>query len=429
MMGAVRKILLLIWVVGLVMAGVSLTRAHAQPAPDYRGALADGQGKSLATQWPIVLSHPFSYNAEMGFRGDTLQPDGKFNAYGVKQALEADGAVVYQPDKMAFASHEIRGQLFYKKCAGPSTIDRLCLGRNATVIDGIEHATLAYCSEARLRERSGFSSEEACRKGLKFNIICHSQGCPDSRYMMAAVRQSFSGELMYKHVASWSSLVGANKGTAIADFYLKISASCLTQACRTNLLDAVLGLAGVVSNNNLLARAGDSVVALSRRYMLDSTDIHCKPTATVKCPPSFNERYHLMSDEQHPVLYQTFNAVIRDRAHPCFKSWSNDWQMKLLDREEGENDGYISLESQRFTTYGRNGSGGSTPVVARDLAGYSLDPARVHPGLNHMAFADTPIPGMGNGTLSCKNEDNRHLRFSREAVYRDIVAELVERGY
>lgn len=416
-------------VTAVLALGLAAMGSFAQTVPDYSGPLVHAEGKRLDTKWPILLSHPYGNNADLSFRGDTLSQDNTFDIYGVKKALEAGGAVVYQPNKMAFALHELRGQLLYKKCAGPSTIDRLCLGRNPVVIDGVEHATLAYCANSQWRARSGFASEDACRKGLQFNIICHSQGCPDSRYMMAAVRQSFSGELMYKHVASWTSMLGANKGTEVADFYLKLTGSCLSAACRTGLLDFVLGLAGGILDHNLLARAGDSVVALSRKYMLDTTDMRCTPSATVTCPPSFNERYHLPVDPQHPVLYQTFNTIISDRTHPCFKSFGNDWKMALLDKTEGPNDGYISLESQQFTTYGRNGTGGATPVVARFITGETLDPSRPHPGLNHMSFADTKIPGMNDGTLSCKGEDNRHLRFSRVGVYRDIVAELFERGY
>jgi hypothetical protein len=46
-----------------------------------------------------------------------------------------------------------------------------------------------------------------------------------------------------------------------------------------------------------------------------------------------------------------------------------------------------------------------------------------------MAYADTRVPGMHDGTLSCDGEDNRHLRFSRTALYRDIAAELTAWGY
>ncbi len=403
--------------------------SFAQVAPDYTGPLIHAEGRSLQTKWPILLSHPFGNNTYQSFRGDTSDNQGRLEVYGVKKALEASGAVVFQPDKMAFASHEVRGELLYRKCAGDSTLARLCLGRNASVIDGVEHATLAYCANESWRLGSGFSSEDACRKGLQFNIICHSQGCVDSRYMMAAVRQRFSGQLMYKHVASWTSLAGANKGTEVADYYLKISRSCKTPACRTAVLDLMLGLVGAAVDKNLLAHAGDSIVALSRKYMLDTTDMHCAANAAGTCPPSFNERYHLVEDEAHPILYQTFSTVIRDRTHPCFKGFMNDWQMNLLDRTEGPNDGYISLESQQFTTYGRNGSGGKTPVVARFIMGETMDPCRPHPGLNHMAFSDNKVPGMINGTMSCKGEDNSHLRFSRVGLYRDIVAELVERGY
>jgi triacylglycerol esterase/lipase EstA (alpha/beta hydrolase family) len=413
----------------LFLVSLACGLGTARAAPDDSGKLADGTGKSLATKWPIVLSHPFSFTAERAFRGDQLGTDGKFDAYGVKTALEAAGAVVYQPDKVAFGSNELRGQLLYRRCAGTTTKELLCEGSAPTVVDGIEHATVQYCSDPSLRARSGFSTEQACRSGLKFNVICHSQGCPDSRYMLAAVRQSFSGQLMYRHVASWSSLAGANKGTELGDFFVKASGTCTTDACRASLLDAVLGVTGLASNGYLLANSGDSVVALSRKYMLDSTDIGCTKSLLHSCPPSFNERYHLPVDAAYPVLYQTFNTVISDRKHPCFNDLRTSLQMALLDSTEGPNDGYISLESQAFTTYGRDGSGGATPVVPRFITGTSSDPARPHPGLNHLAFANTKIPGLNGGGLSCAGENNSHLRFSRIGVFRDIVAELVERGF
>lgn len=46
-----------------------------------------------------------------------------------------------------------------------------------------------------------------------------------------------------------------------------------------------------------------------------------------------------------------------------------------------------------------------------------------------MAYADSRVPGMDEGRLSCSGEDNSMFRFSRLGLYRDIVAELVQRGY
>lgn len=392
------------------------------------GALETPSGKSeaqvLATRWPIVLSHSWSNNAEDSFVGDEEVSRNKFELYGVKQGLEADGAVVYQPDKLAYATHENRGRLLYKKCAGSTLAERLCDSGSGEVVDGLHLITQQYCSDAALRTRSGFAGEDECREGLQFNIICHSQGCADSRYMLAAVRNEYSGELMYKHIASWTSLAGANKGTAQADWVLEMLAACVAPQCRSALLDLAFAVDTFEKNQTLVADGSASVVALSRKYMLDTTDMDCEPS-TQTCAPSFNQLYPLPEDPQHPILYQSFSSQIDDITHPCYSGNKLFWQI-VLDRE-GPNDGNISVEAQQFTTYGRNGSGGRTPVIARSINGITLDATRPHPGLNHMAYSDSRVPGLPE--LSCNGEDNSAYRFSRVGLYRDIVAELVQKGF
>jgi hypothetical protein len=295
------------------------------------------------------------------------------------------------------------------------------------VVDGVHAATLHYCSDPALRARSGFTDEPTCRRGLQFNVICHSQGCPDSRYMLAAVRNEFSGELMYRHVASWTSMAGANKGTAQADWVLRMTASCLTPGCRSPLVDLALAADSLRQNGALVTDGSASAVALSRKYMLDTTDMDCEPGPGKTCPPSFNQRYPLPVDAAHPVFYQTFSSQVDDIDHPCYVDKKSNWQI-VMDGE-GPNDGNISVDSQKFTSYGRDGSGGATPALPRWISGRSLDPARPHPGLNHMAYADSEVPGLDEGRMSCRGEDNSMFRFSRIGLYRNIVAELVQRGY
>lgn len=388
---------------------------------------ADGTGKSLATKWPILLSHAFSVTAATSFRGDVLGRGGQFDTFGVKTALEQGGAIVYQPNKIAYGSHETRGRLLYKKCAGSTLKEMLCEGDHPVVVDGLYQATLDYCSSAIKRARSGFSSELACRKGLQFNIICHSQGCADSRYMLAAVRNEFSGDLLYKHVASWTSLAGANKGSAEADWFLQATAACFQLGCRSTLINLILGVQASLQDGQIVANAADSVVALSRKYMLITTDMNCTPSPKKSCPPSFNQLYPLPVDPNHPILYQTFSSQIFDLSHPCYRPLRLLWS--IVNAAEGPNDGNISVDSQRFTTYGPGESGPRTPVVARWISGYSSNPSKPHPGLSHMAYSDSEVPGLDNGGLSCAGEDNSDLRFSRVGLYRDIVAELTERGY
>src|SRR3546814_10266351 len=62
--------------------------------------------------------------------------------------------------------------------------------------------------------------------------------------------------------------------------------------------------------------------------------------------------------------------------------------------------------------------GGATQVIARWVSGVTLDPAHPHPGLDHMAYGHSEVPGMDDGRLSCAGEDNRseERRVGKECV-------------
>lgn len=377
------------------------------------------------TRWPILFSHAWSRTADTAFQGDIPEPGAEFDVYGIKTALEAAGVIVFQPDKLAYASHERRGQLLYRKCAGTTMAEILCEGTNPQIVDGVHLATQQYCADPALRARHDFADEESCRRGLQFNIICHSQGCADSRYMMAAVRNEYSGELMYKHVASWTAMAGANKGTAQADWIQELLLACLTPGCRSLLLDLAFAVDSFSKNEALITEGGESVIALTRKYMLETTDMSCKPQNGVTCAPGFNALYPLPVDPEHPVLYQTFASQIDDISHPCYRSNKLFWD--VINEREGPNDGNISVNSQRFMSYGPGETGERTPVVSRWLAAVSNDPQQAHPGLNHMAPNDSEVPGIPG--VSCDGEDNSAFFFSRQALYRNIVSELARWGY
>src|SRR3546814_18403537 len=82
--------------------------------------------------------------------------------------------------------------------------------------------------------------------------------------------------------------------------------------------------------------------------MLDTTDMDCDP-ATAHCAPSFNQLYPLPVDPAHPVFYQSFSSQIDDVDHPCYRDSRANWQ-RVLD-DEGANDGYLSVDSQKFPPY------------------------------------------------------------------------------
>lgn len=412
------------WVLSTLLTATIHLTGHAGP---YEGPLLPAGDRSVVTRWPVLLSHPWGNDTTTSFRGDRLSPQGEFDPFGIKQALEAAGVSVYQPDKIPFGSHEVRGQLLNRKCAGATLKELLCEAGSAQIVDGAHHAIVQHCAQPEKRRQLGFDSEDACRKGIQFNLICHSQGCPDSRYMMVATINQFSGLPMYRHIASWSSLAGANKGTAQADLTLRLISLCLTSACRSSVIATYSAWSSWLSDRKLIFNGDESVRALTQHYMLDSTDMRCTPSARRTCPPSFNERYRFPDDPAHPILYQSFSIRINDIQHPCHRKHAFIWH--YLNQVEGPNDGNISVESQAFTTYGRNGSGGPTPVVARTFEGVTLDTRRPHPGFYHMAFSDYIVPGIGLGRASCGSEDNSAYRFSRVQAYKDLLAELAERGY
>lgn len=378
-----------------------------------------------APQWPILFSHAWSRNAQTSFQGDTPQDQGEFDHFGVKRDLERLGVTVYQPDKLAYASHETRGQLLYKKCAGTNVEEMLCRGGADTVVDGVYAATRDYCAKAENLAKHDFASAQMCQRELQFNIICHSQGCADSRYMLSAVTNEFSGLPMYRHVASWTSMAGANKGTAQADWVLELLAACVLPQCRSLVLDAAFAVDSFSQNQSLVLHGSESVVALSRKYMLITTDMDCTPGQGQPCAPSFNQLYPLPEDPEHPIYYQTFSSQIDDITHPCYRGNRLFWEVVM--RREGPNDGNISVDSQQFTTYGPGSTGAQTPVVARRITGYTSDSAQPHPGLNHMAYSSSAVPGMPD--IDCADNTDESYRFSRLALYRNIVTELADWGY
>ena len=131
-------------------------------------------------------------------------------------------------------------------------------------------------------------------------VICHSQGCLDSRYMLAAVRDEYTGELMYKRVVSWTSMAGANKGTAQADVYLQLLGACLFPGCKSPLIDLAYSVDSLRQNQALIINGSESAVALTRKYVLQTTDMNCTPGEGTTCAPSFNQLYPLPVDPAHP---------------------------------------------------------------------------------------------------------------------------------
>mgnify|MGYP006146509783 CR=1 FL=1 len=126
---------------------------------------------------------------------------------------------------------------------------------------------------------------------------------------------------------------------------LELLAACLNDGCRSQVLDLAFAVDSFSKNQALILEGSESVVALSRKYMLQTTDMNCDPGKQT-CPPSFNQRYPLPEDLAHPIYYQTFSTSILDITHPCYQKDQFFWRI-ILDRE-GENDGNISATAREL---------------------------------------------------------------------------------
>jgi triacylglycerol esterase/lipase EstA (alpha/beta hydrolase family) len=380
-------------------------------------------GDRNATRYPIVLSHHWSGTAESSFLGDDIVGD-DFRTWGVKTALESEGAVVYQPDKTPFASNEVRGRLLYRKCAGTTFRDMLCEGDDPLTVDGIEPALAKYCSDVNTRGKEYISYDDCIRR-VKVNIICHSQGCADSRYMIARVTNRLSGKPMSQHVASWTSIAGANKGTRLADLALGLVDDCDGPECLgPDLIEALLTENGVKKDGKWVPGGYESIVSLSRKYMTRTMDIICNPLCE-KCPPGFNQAY----PNPPGIYYQTYSNSIR-WLHPCYTAVQQTWPLLLL--LEGENDGWISVESQKFLTAGNgwNPKDPPTRVVYRgNVTGESTVWYMNHPGITHMGLNNARVPGLPQVNCSTYWDDSKVFYFSREGFYQDVVEDLKKKGF
>lgn len=407
-------------------------------------ASAQTTTERVDTKYPIVLSHHWGGTARTSFLGDEYDL-GQFNMYGIKEDLEQRGAVVWQPDKLPFASHQVRGQLLYKKCEVTTKLsfiptkaeqeaqlnEALCKSGNKKVVSGIYKEMHDYCSLPAMRGTK-YTSYSDCVQNIKVNIICHSQGCPDSRYMISALTNELSNKPMDQHVATWTSLAGANKGTRLADFTLALL-GCTT-GCNMSILGQVFNLLGFWNTNQdelqkvYSPEATESARALTRKYMTQTMDMSCTPSATRTCAPSFNERY----PNSRNVRYQSYSLKI-DRLDPCTKEYEDRWKLLAwLDSENKENDGLITVDSQRFTTTGYSDSPVSreTGVIDRGfvMAHVTNRGTTPYPGMAHMAPSTHPAAGLRGP--SCANDPSlQDYTFSREGFYRKIVSELRTNGY
>ena len=153
-------------------------------------------GTPRKTRWPVVLHHGFNASRSNGW-----------SFYGVVDALRGDGTLAFATEVEPFHGVPVRAE------------------RLAAQIDD---AIFAYCA-AEAKAASGLD-EERCRATSKVNLVAHSMGGLDARWL---VSQLGYGD----RVATLTTIASPHRGTAVADTALGLLGSD-----RVN--DAISTLAG-----------------------------------------------------------------------------------------------------------------------------------------------------------------------------------------
>jgi triacylglycerol lipase len=221
--------------------------------------------KPCATKYPIILVHGIS------FRDDF--PVIKYWSQ-LPKALEKNGARVYLSNTKAFGSH-------------------------------VENAII-------LRERILEILEETGSE--KVNIIAHSKGGLESRYMITKLD-------MANRVASLTTLATPHRGSYIAD-------TILIWLRQNNWLDKIISIA-----NKYGKFIGDK----------NPEALQAAENLTIKYMKNFNQSVPDVSG----VLYQSTGGIISNE----YPIWLVRIQEKVLSEKEGQSDGTVSLKSYQWGNY------------------------------------------------------------------------------
>jgi triacylglycerol lipase len=229
-------------------------------------AFAGGDSDTCATKYPIVLSHG------MGAHADNL---GIGYWYNIPGTLEDEGADVYISDQMAMQGTAYRAQ----------------------EVKAYVQYVLAVTGKS------------------KVNIIGHSHGTLDTRYMISNMG-------MASKVASYTSIAGPHRGSSVADVVLGVlpdSGEWLVSGLVNTIYDWIFGDA-----SNSIQGARD----LSTSYMKNV----------------FNPNTPNMSG----IYYQSWSAKIK-LVTADFLIAEPTWL--LMKFYEGDNDCLVSVSSSKWGTY------------------------------------------------------------------------------
>jgi hypothetical protein len=343
----------------LILLIAIITICVVTVSSDIRGAVPSGHApdalvnKNCATKYPVVIAHhwgPPRYK-EKDARGNTLE----YFYRPVTEVLRRNGADVqvavysYDYDTTPARARELKKFIY------------------SQYIDN--RAYMAQWSRKHPGEK------------FKINLVGHSQGCQDSRYMI-------SNEGMAEMTASWTGMAGESRGTPMADLGIALYDHLLPGALEDRLFRAMSP--DTLGDREQVRRFIESVRCLTEDYMLSEGDYG--PDGT------FAGR-GFKADYAPTVYYQNWAAKVKWMP----SEWSGLYPLwKYIQIKRGDNDIYTPISSQIHDT---------KFVVNRGI----LEGADWCAGVHHMAFT---------GSLNQANPG-----FGQEQFWIDLLSDLRERGF
>ncbi len=273
-------------------------------------------GENCRLKYPLVLSHHWGVEWRPG--GDA--------------AADPTPNPELPPRNNPPDSPELRGRDtggFYRYFSS-DIVERL---RDRGVTVYIADKTPFTSLEERARQLRGTVLRALQETGAeKVNIVGHSQGCQDSRYMISNLRRFDPGDPGYngpqdfpmgEKVASWTGLAGEVEGTIISDLALWIFDTSWDMHESNIMESAPPSMQNPGGRNILKEKFRQSLVSLTPGYMKNE-----------------------FSATDYPgVYYQSYAARIR-RPRPEWGGTRPYWF--LLKLTGGGNDGYTTVESQSY---------------------------------------------------------------------------------
>lgn len=287
-----------------------------RPDPDCASGLLGPEPSGVKTQYPIILVH--------GFMGSKTSPLWSFN--GVKAALQADGHQVFEADLPPFDAPAGRARVL------------------AQQIDAALAATGA----------------------AKINVIAHSQGGLDSRYLISSLGYQ-------SRVASLSTISTPHRGTAIADKALGLLPTGVDAAVNGALKKLAIDVADVNVRAALAAIAEKNVAPFNAANP-DAAGVYYQSWAGVSSPTGVASAVDLSVCEGKLII------------HPGTMDKLGVLMPSLVWKVSGHNgrdtnDGMITVASAKHGTFR-----GCIPADHMDEVGQVQDTYNTATGFSHLRF-------------------------------------------